>query len=63
MALDRKDAVAAGAPLEIARRGAYAAIDHAGDVTLSERGRAKTAAALRPEPASPPPRREAKIRR
>lgn len=28
--LDRKDAVATGAPLEIARRGAYVAIDHVG---------------------------------
>uniref|UniRef100_A0AAU3H5S4 Phosphotriesterase n=1 Tax=Streptomyces sp. NBC_01401 TaxID=2903854 RepID=A0AAU3H5S4_9ACTN len=28
--LDRKDAVAAGAPLETARRGAYAALDHVG---------------------------------
>ncbi|MGW9136197.1 phosphotriesterase family protein [Streptomyces sp. NPDC055681] len=28
--LDRKDAVAAGAPLEITRRGAYVALDHVG---------------------------------
>ncbi|MER6978212.1 aryldialkylphosphatase [Streptomyces carpinensis] len=28
--LDRKDAVAAGAPLEIVRRGAYVALDHVG---------------------------------
>lgn len=28
--LDRRDAVAAGAPLEVARRGAYVAIDHVG---------------------------------
>jgi len=28
--LDRRDAVAAGAPLEVARRGAYVALDHAG---------------------------------
>ncbi|MEU8707478.1 phosphotriesterase [Streptomyces sp. NPDC048565] len=28
--LDRKDAVAAGAPFEIARRGAYVALDHVG---------------------------------
>ncbi|MFE9097012.1 phosphotriesterase [Streptomyces sp. NPDC007264] len=28
--LDRRDAVAAGAPLEVARRGAYAALDHVG---------------------------------
>lgn len=28
--LDRRDAVAAGAPLETARRGAYAALDHVG---------------------------------
>ncbi|MFC9833317.1 phosphotriesterase [Rhodococcus sp. NPDC127530] len=28
--LDRKDAVAAGAPLEIARRGAFVALDHVG---------------------------------
>ncbi|MCC5575267.1 phosphotriesterase [Microtetraspora sp. AC03309] len=28
--LDRKDAVAVGAPLEVARRGAYVAIDHVG---------------------------------
>ncbi|WP_406422530.1 phosphotriesterase [Streptomyces sp. NBC_00873] len=28
--LDRKDAVATGAPLEIARRGAYVALDHVG---------------------------------
>ncbi|WP_324785282.1 phosphotriesterase [Streptomyces sp. H51] len=28
--LDREDAVAAGAPLEVARRGAYAALDHVG---------------------------------
>ncbi|MGW4046965.1 phosphotriesterase family protein [Streptomyces sp. NPDC004721] len=28
--LDRKDAIAAGAPLEVARRGAYVALDHVG---------------------------------
>ncbi|MEZ0156610.1 MULTISPECIES: phosphotriesterase [Streptomyces althioticus group] len=28
--LDRRDAVAAGAPLEVARRGAYVALDHVG---------------------------------
>ena len=28
--LDRKDAVAAGAPLEVARRGAFVALDHVG---------------------------------
>ncbi|MFI6520431.1 phosphotriesterase [Spirillospora sp. NPDC050679] len=28
--LDRRDAVAAGAPIEVARRGAYVAIDHVG---------------------------------
>jgi len=40
--LDRKDAVAAGAPLEIARRGAFVALDHVGPdngahITDSER--------------------------
>jgi phosphotriesterase-related protein len=40
--LDRRDAVAAGAPLEIARRGAYVALDHVGtddDVHLTDRER------------------------
>ncbi|MFZ2177518.1 MAG: phosphotriesterase [Rhodococcus sp. (in: high G+C Gram-positive bacteria)] len=32
--LDRKDAVAAGAPLEIARRGAFVALDHVGSDRL-----------------------------
>jgi phosphotriesterase-related protein len=41
--LDRRDAVAAGAPLEIARRGAYVALDHVGaedDEHISDRERA-----------------------
>ena len=41
--LDRRDAVAAGAPLEIARRGAYVALDHVGtedDVHIGDRERA-----------------------
>ena len=41
--LDRKDAVAAGAPLEIARRGAFAALDHVGlgdDAHVTDRERA-----------------------
>ncbi|WP_020106634.1 aryldialkylphosphatase [Nocardia sp. 348MFTsu5.1] len=41
--LDRKDAVAAGAPLQIARRGAYVALDHVGaddDVHLTDPERA-----------------------
>ena len=41
--LDRKDAVAAGAPLEIARRGAFVALDHVGrddDAHVTDRERA-----------------------
>jgi phosphotriesterase-related protein len=42
--LDRKDAVAAGAPLEVARRGAFVALDHVGldddDAYLTDRERA-----------------------
>ncbi|GAA1640956.1 phosphotriesterase family protein [Georgenia ruanii] len=41
--LDRRDAVAAGAPLEVARRGAFVALDHVGlddDAYLSDRERA-----------------------
>lgn len=42
--LDRRDAVAAGAPLEIARRGAFVALDHVGldddDAHLADRERA-----------------------
>ncbi|WP_127126319.1 phosphotriesterase [Georgenia sp. SYP-B2076] len=42
--LDRKDAVAAGAPLEVARRGAFVALDHVGldddDAHLTDRERA-----------------------
>lgn len=40
--LDRKDAVAAGAPLEVARRGAYVALDHVGaddDAHIDDRER------------------------
>ncbi|MER6113244.1 phosphotriesterase [Streptomyces hirsutus] len=47
--LDRKDAVAAGAPLEIARRGAYAALDHVGaqdDAHLTDDERAVLVAEL-----------------
>ena len=42
--LDRRDAVDAGAPLEIARRGAYVALDHVGtedDVHLTDTARAE----------------------
>ncbi len=42
--LDRRDAVAAGAPLEVARRGAYVALDHVGlddsDTYVTDRERA-----------------------
>ena len=41
--LDRKDAVASGAPLEIARRGAFVALDHVGrddDAHVTDRERA-----------------------
>ncbi|MDT0403435.1 MULTISPECIES: phosphotriesterase family protein [Streptomyces] len=47
--LDRADAVASGAPLEVARRGAYVALDHVGteDGThLTDAGRADLVAAL-----------------
>ncbi|MFD5660369.1 phosphotriesterase family protein [Streptomyces hirsutus] len=47
--LDRKDAVAAGAPLEIARRGAYVALDHVGaqdDAHLTDDERAVLVAEL-----------------
>jgi len=47
--LDRKDAVAAGAPLEIARRGAFVALDHVGlddDVHVTDRERAALVAEL-----------------
>ena len=47
--LDRKDAVAAGAPLEIARRGAFVALDHVGrddDAHVTDRERAALVAEL-----------------
>ncbi|WP_431987125.1 phosphotriesterase [Streptomyces griseoflavus] len=47
--LDRKDAVAAGAPLEVARRGAYVALDHVGtedDTHLTDAERADLVAGL-----------------
>ncbi len=47
--LDRRDAVAAGAALEVARRGAYAAIDHIGstdDVHVSDDERVAVVAEL-----------------
>ncbi|GAB2809272.1 phosphotriesterase [Actinocorallia aurea] len=47
--LDREDAVAAGAPAEIARRGAYVAIDHVGtedERHLSDKERAALVARL-----------------
>ncbi|MFC5956888.1 phosphotriesterase [Streptomyces pratens] len=47
--LDRKDAVAAGAPLEIARRGAYVALDHVGtqdDAHITDDERAALVAEL-----------------
>ena len=47
--LDRKDAVAAGAPAEIARRGAYVALDHVGtanDVHITDAERAALIAEL-----------------
>ena len=47
--LDRKDAVAAGAALEVARRGAYVAIDHIGspdDVHVTDAERAAMVAEL-----------------
>lgn len=47
--LDRKDAVAAGAPLEVARRGAYVAIDHVGaedDAHVTDAERAALVAEL-----------------
>jgi phosphotriesterase-related protein len=47
--LDRKDAVATGAPLEIARRGAYVALDHVGtadDVHITDDERAALVAEL-----------------
>ncbi|WP_326754549.1 phosphotriesterase [Streptomyces hirsutus] len=47
--LDRKDAVAAGAPLEIARRGAHVALDHVGaqdDAHLTDDERAVLVAEL-----------------
>jgi phosphotriesterase-related protein len=47
--LDRKDAVAAGAALEVARRGAYVAIDHIGsadDLHVSDAERAALVAEL-----------------
>src|SRR5690606_28374889 len=47
--LDRRDAVAAGAPLEVARRGAYVALDHVGtedDTHLTDDERAALVAGL-----------------
>lgn len=47
--LDREDAVAAGVPLEVARLGAYVALDHVGtedDTHLTDTGRADLVAAL-----------------
>ncbi|MEU3102475.1 phosphotriesterase [Streptomyces griseoflavus] len=47
--LDRKDAVAAGAPLEVARRGAYVVLDHVGtedDTHLTDAERADLVAGL-----------------
>ena len=47
--LDRKDAIAAGAALEIARRGAFAALDHVGlddDAHVTDRERAALVAEL-----------------
>jgi phosphotriesterase-related protein len=48
--LDRRDAVGAGAPLEVARRGAYVALDHVGcgddDVHVGDRERAALVADL-----------------
>ncbi|MFF0114196.1 phosphotriesterase family protein [Streptomyces prasinus] len=47
--LDRKDAVAAGAPLAVARRGAYVALDHVGtqdDAHLTDDERAALVAEL-----------------
>lgn len=47
--LDRKDAVAAGAPLEIARRGAFVALDHVGtndDLHITDDERAALVAEL-----------------
>ncbi|MFI8093018.1 phosphotriesterase [Streptomyces sp. NPDC086080] len=47
--LDRRDAVAAGAPLEVARRGAYVALDHVGtedDTCLTDAERVALVAAL-----------------
>ncbi|MFE4500868.1 phosphotriesterase [Rhodococcus sp. NPDC056743] len=47
--LDRKDAVATGAPLDIARRGAYVALDHVGtadDVHITDDERAALVAEL-----------------
>lgn len=47
--LDRKDAVAAGAPAEIARRGAYVALDHVGvadEAHITDAERAALAAGL-----------------
>lgn len=38
--LDRKDAVAAGAPLDIARRGAYVALDNVGQEGVGQEGEA-----------------------
>ena len=47
--LDRRDAAAAGAPLEVARRGAYVAIDHVGtedELHLGDKERAALVAEL-----------------
>jgi phosphotriesterase-related protein len=47
--LDRKDAVATGAPLEISRRGAYVALDHVGvedEVHITDAERAALVAGL-----------------
>jgi phosphotriesterase-related protein len=47
--LDRRDAVAAGAPLAVARRGAYVALDHVGvddDEHISDHERAALVIAL-----------------
>ncbi|MFD2348292.1 hypothetical protein ACFSTC_01170 [Nonomuraea ferruginea] len=47
--LDRRDAVAAGAPLAVAARGAYVALDHVGtedDAHVTDAGRAALVAEL-----------------
>ncbi|WP_279306390.1 hypothetical protein [Micromonospora globispora] len=65
--LDRKDAVAAGAPLQVATRGAYVGLDHAGTeddahITDAERA-ALVAGAGRGRPRQPDPAFEQRDRR